>query len=107
MPNIVIGTMVVLGSLVCVSAGLLVCHSALFKQPEVKASEMLVNRPEPAVSEEDTQAVNRERFRTLFFNERGQLRLITNSNFVGRTTGRSTGFAPLRIQIRHSWHWPD
>ena len=26
------------------------------------------------------------------------LRLMTNSNFVGRTTGRSTGFAPLRIR---------
>jgi hypothetical protein len=25
------------------------------------------------------------------------LRLITNSNFVGRTTGRSAGLAPLRI----------
>jgi hypothetical protein len=79
MPSIVIGTMVVLGLLVCVSAGLLVRvsasgHVVLFEQPEVKATEMLVNRPGPAVSEEDTQAANRERFRTLFFNERGQLR---------------------------------
>jgi hypothetical protein len=80
MPSIVIRTMAVLGLLVCVSAGLLVCHAALFKQPEVKASEMLVNRPKPAVSEENTQAVNRERFRSLFFNERGQLKAANDSS---------------------------
>jgi hypothetical protein len=29
-------------------------HAAPFEQPGVKASDILINRPEPAVSEEDT-----------------------------------------------------
>jgi hypothetical protein len=71
MPSRIIGTMVVLGLLLGVNAS---GHAAPFEQPEVEASDILINRPEPVVSEEDRQAANRERFRTLFFNERGQLR---------------------------------
>ena len=70
MPSSIVGTMVALGMMVVgVSAS---GDAVAFEQPQVNASEILINRPEPPLSEGDT--LNRERFRTLFFNERGQLR---------------------------------
>jgi hypothetical protein len=70
MPSSIVGTMVALGMVVVgVSAS---GDAVAFEQPQVNASEILINRPEPPRSEEDTG--NRERFRTLLFDERGQLR---------------------------------
>jgi hypothetical protein len=68
----VIGTLVAIGmAVVSVSA---IGSAAALEQPEVNASEILINRLESPLSEEDAQLVNREGLRKLFFNERGQLR---------------------------------
>jgi hypothetical protein len=70
--QLVIGTVVAIGlAVVTVSA---IGSAAAFEQPQVNASEILINRLESPLSEEDARFVHRERLRNLFFNERGQLR---------------------------------
>ena len=70
--QLVIRTVFAIGMAV---VGVSVIGSAVaFEQARVNASEILINRLESPLSEEDVQLVNRERLRNLFFNERGQLR---------------------------------
>jgi len=70
--QLVVRTVVAIGMAV---VGVSVIGSAVaFEQAHVNALEILINRLESPLSEEDVQSVNRERLRNLFFNERGQLR---------------------------------
>jgi hypothetical protein len=70
--QLVIGTVFAIG---IAAVGISASGSAVpFEQPQVTASEILINRLESSLSEEDARFVNRERLRNLFFNERGQLR---------------------------------
>jgi len=70
--QLVIGIVIAIGmAVVGVSA---IGSAAAFDQPQVKASDILINRRESSTSEEDAQFAYRERLRGLFFNERGQLR---------------------------------
>ena len=76
MPNsitqLVIGTVVAIAmAVVSVSA---IGSAAALEKPQVNASEILINRMESPLSQEDARIVNRERLRNLFFNERGQMR---------------------------------
>ena len=70
--QLIIRTVVAIGmAVVGVSA---IGSVAAVDQSQVNAPEILINRPEPALSEEDARFADRERLRTLFLNERGQLR---------------------------------
>jgi hypothetical protein len=71
--QLVIGTVVAIGmAVVGVSA---IGGAAAFDQARANASEILINRLESPLSEEDdARFAYRERLRNLFFNERGRLR---------------------------------
>jgi hypothetical protein len=67
--QLVIGTVFAIGIAV-VGVGAIGSATAF----EHNASEIVINRLESPISEEDARVVDRERLRKLFFNERGQLR---------------------------------
>jgi hypothetical protein len=59
---------------------------------------MLAQTWDPATYEMTSSARSRTPCRTTNTNARAVLRLITNSNFVGSSTGTSAGFALLRMR---------
>jgi hypothetical protein len=70
--QLAIGTVVAIGmAVVGVSA---IGSATAFEQSQVSASEILINRLESPLSEEDVRFAYRERLRNLFLNERGQLK---------------------------------
>jgi hypothetical protein len=71
--QLVIGAVVAIGMAV-VGVGA-IGSAAAFGQRQANASEILIKRVEPPLSEEDdARFAYRERLRNLFFNERGRLR---------------------------------